>query len=262
MRPFVLSIAGFDPSSGAGITSDIKTFEAHGVYGLGVCSAITIQNDVEFNEVEWIDIQFILKQTDILLQRFKPEYCKIGLIKDFDTLAQLTDYLTHHNIKIVWDPILKASAGFVFHAVDKLNFSTEMLRRILSQLVLITPNLPEYERLNHILRAKNPEEWLSTGLQSLLVKGGHSDNDICTDILYQKGAKNKFENARIIAYDKHGTGCVLSSAIVARLALGENLSNACFLAKEYVNQFIKSNNSLLGEHTKTGTPNETKFYLS
>jgi hydroxymethylpyrimidine/phosphomethylpyrimidine kinase len=262
MQPYALSIAGFDPSAGAGITSDIKTFEAHGVYGLGVCSAITVQNDIEFESVEWIDNQTIFNQTEILLRRFKPVYCKIGLIKDSETLAHLMDFLRFHNLNLVWDPILKASAGFIFHTPEKMDFPTETFRKILSQFLLVTPNIPEYERLSLVLHYENPEQWFTSGLQALLLKGGHSDKNICTDILYHKGITYEFENKKITTYDKHGTGCVLSSSIVARLALGENLTKACSLANQYVNQFIKSNNTFLGVHQKIEKQNGIKSHLS
>ena len=116
-KPYVLSIAGFDPSAGAGVLADIKTFESNGVYGFGVASALTWQNDIEFEKVEWIDYYKIIQQISVLLRRFDIQYVKIGLIESLHVLNELTRFLKERikNPVIIYDPILKASAGFVFH---------------------------------------------------------------------------------------------------------------------------------------------------
>ncbi len=116
-RPYALSIAGFDPSAGAGVLADIKTFETNGVYGLGVVSALTWQNDVEFEKIEWMDCYKIIQQVSILLLRFDIKYIKIGLVESMNVLHQLIGFLKAR-IKypvIIFDPVMKASAGFVFH---------------------------------------------------------------------------------------------------------------------------------------------------
>src|SRR5688572_10171990 len=116
-RPFALSIAGFDPSSGAGVTADLKTFEAHKVQGLGVCTAITFQNDNEFDGLEWLTKEKLQAQLEPLFRKFKIRTAKIGLIRNLETLNWLVDYLLSKNpeMRIIWDPFLKASAGFTFH---------------------------------------------------------------------------------------------------------------------------------------------------
>ena len=116
-RPYVLSIAGFDPSGGAGVLADVKTFEANKVYGFGVMSALTFQNDSEFEKVEWIPLEKIMEQISVLQKRFQFEYIKIGLIENLEVLNQLILNLKSNisNPKIIWDPILKATAGFDFH---------------------------------------------------------------------------------------------------------------------------------------------------
>ena len=145
--PFVLSIAGFDPSSGAGIGADLKTFEATGSYGLGVCSALTFQNEDTFTGVHWTAWEDIKKQCDLLLQKYNVEFLKIGLIESFEILDRLLDYLLDQDkrLKIIWDPILKASAGFSFHRYTPED--QERLKRILDRVYLITPNTDELYRL-------------------------------------------------------------------------------------------------------------------
>ena len=119
-RPYVLTIAGFDPSGGAGLIADIKTFEALKVYGLSVCTANTIQNDIDFKSCYWVDIEIIKHQIAILFDRFRIDYVKIGIIKNWEILNTIIDLLLRKNaeIKIVLDPVLRSSSNFDFHASD------------------------------------------------------------------------------------------------------------------------------------------------
>ena len=159
VRTYVLSIAGFDPSGGAGILADIKTFEANNVCGMGAVSAITFQNDTEFDSLKWIETEDILKQVLVLKKRFDFSIVKIGLIKDLDTLGYLISNLKSQgsNFKFVWDPIIKASAGFEFHE----NFEKEKLFSVLKNCYLITPNTDEIKFLTGIDNPKQGAKELS-----------------------------------------------------------------------------------------------------
>ena len=251
MRPYVLSIAGFDPSSGAGITADIKTFENLRVYGLGVCSAITIQNDSEFTESNWTDYDVIYKQIDVLLKKYNVAYVKIGLIENLEILDKLiTEILRRKpSMKIIWDPILKASTGFDFHDV----LSEDVLVNILINIYLITPNSQEYEKLFTGID-KNSDDLISmiaeADLCNVLIKGGHSGETGSDDILFERTGRTVFKADRIEGIEKHGTGCVLSSAITALLAQGQDLKTACKGGKDYITKFIKSNKTALGYHNQ------------
>src|ERR1043165_1920557 len=141
----VISIAGFDPTGGAGILADIKTFEQLGVYGFGVCSAITLQTEDEFNGVAWIPLHQIELQLDTLLKKYEVEFLKIGLIQSLQVLDGLIKTIRrkYPRIKIIWDPILQASAGFQFH----VDAEEELLNKILSEIFLITPNSDEAMKL-------------------------------------------------------------------------------------------------------------------
>ena len=168
-RLYVLSIAGFDPSGGAGILADIKTFESNKVYGLGVISANTFQNDNEFKNVDWIPAKKMIEQISILQKRFEFEYVKIGLIENLEVLDAIISHLNTHvsNLKIIWDPILKASAGFEFHKeVDKL-----LLEKICKQLYLITPNVPESLLLGSFKDAAQNAKHLSKCCNLFLKEG-------------------------------------------------------------------------------------------
>ncbi len=245
-RPYVLSIAGFDPSGGAGILADIKTFESNKVYGLGVISANTFQNDTEFKNVDWISVEKIIEQISILQKRFEFEYVKIGLIENLEVLDEVISYLNTHisNPKIIWDPILKASTGFEFHKeVDK-----NLLEKICRQLYLITPNVPEVLSLGSFKEVEENAKQLSQYC-NVFLKGGHAEKKIGYDTLFLKEGKQfSFRPKTKNIFPKHGSGCVLSSALTANLAKGEDLQRACLKAKQYTERILSSNKTLLGYH--------------
>ncbi|WP_316820944.1 hydroxymethylpyrimidine/phosphomethylpyrimidine kinase [Pedobacter gandavensis] len=245
-RPYVISIAGFDPSAGAGLLSDLKCFEAHRVYGFGVCSTLTIQTDTEFLKNEWLETDQIIAQLQPLIEKFPIEAVKIGLIKNLESLSAVCEHLNSFDpkIKIILDPILKASAGHNFHdwSLELDNFKT-----LLKRLYLITPNYLEMQEL------KGSEEmdlicrnWSEDC--AILLKGGHHPLSPGTDYLFHKNERLEFKSGTAAVFPKHGSGCVLSSAITARLALGHSVPESCLLAKQYIEQFLNSNQSLLGYH--------------
>ena len=243
-RPYVLSIAGFDPSAGAGLLADIKTFEENSVYGLGVVSALTWQNDISFEKVEWVDIDKITGQVEVLLKRFEIKYIKIGLIESFDVLEKLIEYLKGR-IKdpvIIFDPILKASAGFTFH-----NKPQKYLAEVLQNIYCITPNIPEAQQL---FGAEDLQATLedNSELVNIYLKGGHGDESSVLDMLFTSDHTYAFSNDRLPKGEKHGSGCVLSSALTAQLALGNALPLAAELANAYTYRFLASNETLLGYH--------------
>lgn len=245
-RPTVLSIAGFDPSAGAGVLADVKTFEAFGVYGMGVVSALTYQNDVDFEKVEWLSLSKIIGQIEVLQKRFAFEYIKIGLIEDLEVLQRLISYLTSpiSHPKIIYDPILKASAGFEFYK----NKDQKLLEKICSQLYLITPNIPEALQLGTHKDAEKNAKHLST-FCNVYLKGGHSVEKKGFDLLFTKDKKEVlFPTTAEHVPPKHGSGCVLSSAITANLTMGLSLEQACLEAKKYITEFLSSNDTLLGYH--------------
>jgi hydroxymethylpyrimidine/phosphomethylpyrimidine kinase len=233
-RPYCLSIAGFDPSGGAGILADIKTFEQIGAYGLGIVSALTFQNDSTFKGLEWSSLEVIENQMSAL-QKYPVKVVKIGLIESIETLQSVITIAEKYfnKPKIIWDPIMKATAGFNFHNKIKLNsFLTE-------RITLITPNKAEYSKID--------SEQLNN--VAVLIKGGHS-KERGTDILkLDKEAIEIVGEPFEKTIDKHGTGCVLSSAIASFLAKSYPLVESCREAKKYTERFILSNSLNLGYHS-------------
>lgn len=246
-RPNVLTIAGFDPSSGAGLTADIKTFEALKCYGIAVCTANTIQNDKDFEICHWIEEQIIKDQIEVLLKRFKIDYVKIGIIQNWKVLLDIIDFLLekNSNMKIVLDPVLKSSSAYDFH---ELSIVAREFEEILDKIYLLTPNYSE-------IKAFYPDKTIKETIQhisnktNVLLKGGHREEMLGKDELFTKqgtyfvlNPKNKNMT------EKHGSGCVLSSAITAYLSQGFPLLKSCYRGKRYIEKVLSSNTSLLGYH--------------
>lgn len=245
--PTILSIAGFDPSAGAGVMADIKTAEAQGVYAYGVMTSLTYQNEAEFDDVDWLKTEHIIRQIRVLQKRHSFDAIKIGLIGDLKTMLTVVSFLqdTCKDVPIVWDPILAASSGYPFHDVD----DTEAWFAILKDILLITPNKPEAEQIFKTNDETKIRRIIANRfLSNVLIKGGHAEGDQCNDILVTASEKYVFEGQRYDGYQKHGTGCVLSTAITCNLAKGMSLIEACRRAKGYVSRVLTSNNSLLGYH--------------
>jgi len=234
-RPYALSIAGLDPTGGAGILADIKTFEQLGVQGFGVATAITYQTEERYHGQEWIDLEKIIFQITPLIDRYDIQFVKIGLIENFDVLDKLVQYLrSKGNFYIVWDTILSTSSGTDIHN------SVAEANQVLGELDLITPNVPEAMKL---FGTSNAEK-LAYENVSILLKGGH---DNFHDILIEENNLTEY-SGEAIEWKKHGTGCILSAAIVGELAKGYTLNEACKKAKTYVERRMNSNSSLLAFH--------------
>ena len=241
-----MSIAGLDPSSGAGITSDIKTFEAHGLYGLSVCTAITVQNDVDFKQCIWTEPSVIQSQIDTLFNRFDISVVKIGIIESYKITLDVVVQLKRLNkdIKIVLDPILKASAGFNFHAKE----TQFLLDEIWQHCDIITPN---YDEIKALYPEKNVEDTIKhiSSLTNVYLKGGHrKDKKGWDELYYNSIIQIHIKPEAEFVFEKHGSGCVLSSALASNIALEQNLEDAAKNAKYYTEQFLNSNESLLGTH--------------
>lgn len=246
-QPYIITIGGLDPSSGAGITSDIKTFENHGIYGLSVCTAITVQDDVSFTACEWVKHATIKGQLETLLKRFQVHVIKIGIIENWNVLGDLLEYIHKFNphIKVIVDPILKASVGFNFHN----NTSLSYFDKVLKYSYLITPN---YDEIQALYPEKSIEDTIAyiANKTNLYLKGGHRNDKKGWDELHHNGIiQVNIEPKTNKVYEKHGSGCVLSAALAAYLAKDIPLEDACRFAKYYTEQFLNSNVGLLGTHS-------------
>lgn len=238
---FALTIAGFDGSAGAGFISDIKTMAHFGVYGQAVCTALTEQNEDEFVSPGWVIWERIEAQLDTLFKKHTFKYVKIGLVEKAKILKRVVEYIREKSpdAYIIWDPIASASAGYHF-----MRDTAEFLP-IMKMIDLITPNADEYRFLG-LETAQQKGEILMGRDCSVLLKGGHTTDVEAIDTLIHEGKEYKFASPRLPGVGKHGTGCVLSSAILANFALGKTLPEACRVGKDYMNEFLQSGEGRLG----------------
>jgi hydroxymethylpyrimidine/phosphomethylpyrimidine kinase len=244
-RPYILTIAGFDPTGCAGLLADCKTIEANGGYGMAVCTANTFQNDTEFDAVNWMPEEQIINQYRVLKRKFSFNVVKIGLIPNFQILENVVNMLHEDNpeVKIIWDPVFKASAGYEFHLDIKLSD----LENILKKIFLLTPNLDEAQALIPDFDPAEIGKQLASFCHTL-IKGGHIPGNTAMDRLYMGKGSFRLETQRIAGEGKRGSGCVLSSAIATQVALGVPLPDACRKAKAYITHFISSDEGLIGYH--------------
>lgn len=243
-RPLVLSIAGFDPTGGAGVLADIKAFEQNKVQGMAVITGNTIQSEDTFLEVDWVDESFVEKQLDLLIEQYQFKYIKIGLIPNLDFLKHLLSKPKVKAAKIIWDPILKASSGYDF------KHHLEQLKDVLPSIYLITPNWDEVKVLSNNSDAQLGAELLAKQT-NVYLKGGHSDKQIGKDYLYTTNGKvYPFNPMGNYPTPKHGSGCVLSSSLAANFAREFPVIKACLRAKKYTTEFLESDKGLLGSHKK------------
>ncbi|KZE83075.1 hydroxymethylpyrimidine/phosphomethylpyrimidine kinase [Myroides marinus] len=248
LQPIALAIAGFDPTSGAGVLADVRTFEQANVYPMAVLSANTIQTEDSFSSVQWEDDRYLINQLETLLKAYPISAIKIGIIKDLEVLQHcitLIKKLSPTTV-IVWDPVLRSSSGFNFTELDTF----ELLTTVLKQIDLITPNYLEIHQLittkdDAIQKAQTLSQYCD-----VLLKGGHNPNALGFDYYIHKEHIQTIAPTTLSDYPKHGSGCVLSSAITANIAKGYTILEAIQTAKLYVESFLNSNHTLLGYHAK------------
>ncbi|BAV94996.1 hydroxymethylpyrimidine/phosphomethylpyrimidine kinase [Ichthyobacterium seriolicida] len=242
-RPFVLTIAGLDPSASAGVYSDIKTFESLKVYGLAVPTANTLQTEKDFIKANWIPTEQIIEQLQLILDNYSIKFAKIGIVEDLQILTKIIDIIYDKGINIILDPILKSSSGFSFHKEDNYR----QLIDVFGKCFLITPN---YNEITSLFEHGDIEsEVLELSKKTnILIKGGHNISNIGRDFLYSKDKKYTFAPKKTDITEKHGSGCVFSAAVTAYLSRGFSLHRSCLKAKSYTERFLNSNKSLLGWH--------------
>lgn len=244
-RPFVLSIAGFDPSAGAGVLADVKTFEQHQVTGFAISTANTIQTENAFLEIQWTDLNFVLRSIEALFNNYEIKTVKIGIVPSLNYLDEILSTIKSLNLKtkIVWDPVLKSTTKFEFITIE----NRLELNKILSKINLITPNYNEMSILFPDFFSN--KLWLQNKISTaILLKGGHNPSAIGTDRLFLKDEIIDLLPSEKKYSEKHGSGCVLSSSIAANLALNQSTLEACKNAKTYIEKYLSSNSTLIGYH--------------
>lgn len=244
----VMTIAGTDPTGGAGVQADIKSISANGGYATSVITAVLAQNTMGVIDVFPMTINCLKKQISAVLDDVGTDAVKIGMLHSSEVITAVAESLAHYKVSnIVVDPVMVATSG------DKLlnDDAIETLESVLMPMAkVITPNIPEAEVLfrNEIRSLEDMEfaaKQLSEKYQiSVLIKGGHIDfeNQTMIDVLYNKETENMeyFTSKKVQTNNTHGTGCTLSSAIATHLAKGNSLSEATAKSIEYIHQAIAS----------------------
>ena len=222
----VLTIAGSDPSGGAGIQQDLKTITACGCYGATVITSLTSQNTLGVQSAMAVPADVVASQLQSVLSDLRPSAVKIGMIPDRKVAEAIVRSLSAIEVPIVYDPVMISTSGYLLMAPDAIDYIAQHLFPLCT---LITPNLPEAERID-----------VSSLKGAYLIKGGHADSDMMTDILHMPdGITRQYTTPRICTRNLHGTGCTLSSAIASYLALGHTLPQAVALAKDYITSAIQ-----------------------
>lgn len=239
---FALTVAGFDGSAGAGILADVKAMAHFGVYAQAVCTAVTEQNEDEFVAPGWVIWDRIEAQLETLFRKHTFKYVKIGLVEKARVLRRIVEFVREKSPDafIIWDPIASASAGYHFMR------DAEKFLSVMKSIDLVTPNQDEFAFLGLGLAASREEVELGKDF-AVLLKGGHARGKEAVDTLWYKDEQYKFRSPRLPGKGKHGTGCHLSAAILANVALGKDLPDACLIAKQYMNELLQSGEGRLAK---------------
>jgi hydroxymethylpyrimidine/phosphomethylpyrimidine kinase len=246
MIPVALTIAGSDPSGGAGIQADIKTFHQLGVYATSVITLVTVQNTLGVKAVEILSSELVGAQLAAVLEDIPPQAAKTGALGDESIIAELARRAGAFQFPLVVDPVMISKHG--------LPLMTERARAVLAEKLfphafLVTPNLHEASVLAgmHVRDLAEMEEAARRiagfGAAAVLVKGGHLAGD-AVDLLYWKGNVERFSAPRVETRHTHGTGCTFSAAITAGLAEGFDLPQAIARAKKFITLAIQAHPGL------------------
>ncbi len=244
--PNVLSIAGSDPSGGAGIQADLKTFAALGCYGMAAITALTVQNTQGVKGVFDVPAEFVRAQIDAIFEDIDVAAVKIGMLAQPEIIHQIADIMEKRRPPfIVLDPVMVATSGDSLISSEAIDVLKD---RLIPLVDVITPNIPEAQKLSR--KAVLDMEVAAKGLLGLgcgavFLKGGHLKEEMARDVLAMgEGGLYEFSTPRIDTLNTHGTGCTLSSAVAAYLAKGEDIPSACEKAKAYLNGALEASGDL------------------
>ena len=250
--PLVLSIAGSDSGGGAGIQADLKTFAALGCFGMTAITALTAQNTCGVRAIHAVPPDMLRAQIDTVLEDIGADAVKVGMLHSPEIVRTVAQAIDRHQLsRVVFDPVMVATSGAKL--IDDPAIAV-LVAELFPRAALITPNLDEAALLVgrpltsvHDM-AQAAAELLARGARAVLLKGGHLAGDVVTDLLLQaSGDPLWMEASRIDTGNTHGTGCTLSSAIAAHLALGATLTQAVQQARDFVRHALQA-----GASVKTG----------
>jgi hydroxymethylpyrimidine/phosphomethylpyrimidine kinase len=246
MPPVALTIAGSDPSGGAGIQADLKTFHQFGVYGEAAITLVTVQNSVRFSRVETLPPDLVREQIAAVLEDIPPAAAKTGALGSVEVVEAVAEMAAGFGFPLVVDPVTIGKHGRRLLSAAAVRALRE---RLLPCAALVTPNIPEAEELSgiaiHSLAGMRGAACriLELGARAVLIKGGHNAGDP-VDLLFDGTDWREFAAPRIETPHTHGTGCTYSAAIVASLSHGLALAEAVARAKRFIDGAIRTNPGL------------------
>jgi hydroxymethylpyrimidine/phosphomethylpyrimidine kinase len=242
MRPVALTIAGSDPSGGAGIQADLKTFHQFGVYGEAVITLLTVQNTRQVSRVELVRSELIRQQIEAVVSDIPPGAAKTGALGGTEQVEIVAAIAASFTFPLVVDPVMVSKHGARLLSEDA---ESAIRSRLLPRCTLVTPNIAEAEALCNITiqNVDDLEEAAyriaDLGAKSVLVKGGHLAGE-AIDVLYHEGRAERLFGARVQTRHTHGTGCVYSAAITALLARGDEIVKAVRGAKAFIQTALET----------------------
>ncbi len=242
MTPVALTIAGSDPSGGAGLQADLKTFHQLGCYGMSVVSLITVQNTVSVDAVELLDPDLVRRQIEAVVSDIPPGAAKTGALGSAAIIRVVAEWARVSDVPLVVDPVMISKHGAELLAAEARRALAEEL---LPCCALVTPNAPEAARLTGLevedrvgMQAAG-RRLLEMGAEAALVKGGHVAGDEAADLLVTSAGELWLAAPRVDTLHTHGTGCATAAAIAAGLAQGLALEAAVRRAKAFVTEAIR-----------------------
>ncbi len=246
----VCTIAGSDPTGGAGLQGDLKTFAAHGVRGTAVVTAITVQGRRGVRRVDPAPPDLVAEQIAVVLDEVRPRAWKTGMLWDGGIVRAVAEALsTLRGVPLVVDPVLAASAGGDLLREDALG---PLRDRLIPTATVITPNLPEAARLLGVPGIEEDEMddaargLLALGCGAVVLKGGHAAGDTAVDRLATAAGVRRFALPRVQGVSAHGTGCAFAAALASNLALGVPLDASVERAKAYVHRALRAASATSG----------------
>lgn len=253
MIPNLLSIAGFDPSGGAGAAADLKTFAALRCNGMAVITALTAQNTQGVRALHVPPADFTGAQIDAIFEEIEIAAVKIGMLGCGAIAEEVAERLARYKPRfVVLDPVLAATSG---DALSTSDTAQAIVRHLFPLATLVTPNISEAARLSGHVIAADPEGMRraagllhARGAKAVLIKGGHAAGAAADDLFFDGGSFRLFSAPRIATRNTHGTGCTLSAAIAAFLAQGQALGEAISAAKTYLSGALAAADALSAGH--------------
>lgn len=236
-----LTIAGSDPSGGAGLQADLKTFHQHRCYGMSVVTLLTVQNTKSVEQVRILDADFVVAQLKAVLDDIPPHAAKTGALGSAENVDALLSRASRFEFPLVVDPVMVSKHGSRLIEPDAVEL---IQRKLLPLTYLVTPNLAEAELLSErniesVAQMERAAQSIAKlGPTHVLIKGGHLE-DQATDVLFTGGQLHRFPAPRIESVHTHGTGCVYSAAITARLAYHQPVLEAVRDAKQFLTRAIE-----------------------